>query len=336
MWAWRRVWRNNLLAQCDRKALTAFAPDVVLCRHEPYYFATHKLCRQLGVPVVTYADAPAAYEARHVLFRDRWHPPRLLETIERYCLASSRAVVTISDVARQILLRYRAGVPVHAVSNGVSPERFPQWSAEERVARRRARGLVRPRTVVFQGSFQPFHDVRLLGQLMLATASRHDVDWLIIGDGRRRAELEACVSGRVPVCFAGRVSPKELGELMTLADISVVPYERTADEFYLCPLKVLESAAAGCATIAPGWGDIPKLLDEGRAGVLLEEPTLSGWQQALTALLEEPVRCGELGHRAREFVTSRFTWHDTAVAIDRILREAIGMGRRELPAAVVA
>ena len=54
--------------------------------------------------------------------------------------------------------------------------------------------------------------------------------------------------------------------MLSLVDVAVVPHAYSASHFYFCPLIILEFAAAGCAVIASSQGDIPNLLDDGRAG----------------------------------------------------------------------
>src|SRR5262249_31386698 len=100
VWFARALGRNRPMYRHDLGALRAFRPDVVLARQDAYCMSMPRAARRLGVPVVTYADAPVAYETRvfaaHV---GRWHPPGLVEAIERWTLRQSRAVVTVSHPA---------------------------------------------------------------------------------------------------------------------------------------------------------------------------------------------------------------------------------------------
>jgi glycosyltransferase involved in cell wall biosynthesis len=274
--------------------------------------------------LVTYADAPVAYESRLLgPSSGRWHPPGLVEALERWTLRQSRAVVTISHPAARQLARYGVGVPIVVVSNGFEPRWFPVLDAGERGARRRALGLTAPCVVGFAGTFRPFHGIALLGQLIEATAARADTQWLLIGDGPERAGLQAALGHRPGVLFLGRRPPEEVGALLALVDVAVAPYPAFEGDFYFCPLKVIEYAAAGCAVVASALGDVPLLLDHGRAGVVLNEPSLEAWRAAVEGLLNDPERSAALGQAARQWVHAHYTWRHAAEQIERVLYQAV-------------
>ena len=105
-----------------------------------------------GVPLVTYADAPVAYETRLYYGRDRWHPPRLVEAMERWGLARSRAITTVSHPAASKLAEYSLDVPIHVVPNGLEPTWFPEYTDQERRDRRAALGIHEPLSLDFKGA----------------------------------------------------------------------------------------------------------------------------------------------------------------------------------------
>jgi glycosyltransferase involved in cell wall biosynthesis len=214
---------------------------------------------------------------------------------------------------------YGVAQPITVVPNGLHPERFVELGEVERREQRRAIGIEAPLVLGFQGTFMPFHGVDRLQELMLALAHRTDAQWLLIGDGPGRAGLQEAVSGRVKATFLGRQPADQMGRLMALMDVAVVPHHFVKGLFYLSPLKVIESAAAGCAVVASRQGDIPWLLDGGRAGVEVESPELSAWTAAIEGLLDDPGRCRELGAAARRYVLGRFTWRHIAMQYADVL-----------------
>ena len=82
----------------------------------------------------------------------------------------------------------------------------------------------------------------------------------------------------------------------------MVPHQFVPGVFYLSPLKVIECAAAGCAIVASWQGDIPWLLDDGRVGVVLDDPAIPAWLEAINGLLDDPNRRHVLGQAARRHV----------------------------------
>ena len=60
--------------------------------------------------------------------------------------------------------------------------------------------------------------------------------------------------------FLGQCPPDMVGRLLTLADVAVVPQPPSIGEYYFCPLKLLECAAAGSPLSAVRWATCPNCL----------------------------------------------------------------------------
>ncbi len=320
VWFARALARNRAMFAADLKAVREFRPDVVLGRQDAYCFSMPGACTLQGVPLVTFADAPVAYETR--LFGTgggRWHPPGLVEALEAWTIRASREVITVSHPAARRLARYRLKTPIHVVPNGVAPARFPIHDPDERTRLRAALGLTAPLVLGFVGSFKIFHGIDRLRDLILATADRADTQWLLIGDGPERATLEGSLEGKARVVFAGRRPAEEVGSLLGLVDVAVAPHTLFGGDFYFCPLKILEYAAAGCAVVASDQGDIPLLLDHGKAGVLVSDNSIESWDAAVRDLLNDRVRRTALGTAARESVLKTGSWDANARRVEEIL-----------------
>lgn len=320
MWFAKELSRNRAAYRRDAAAIAEFRPDVVLCRQDSYRFSMPLACRKAKVPVVTYADAPVAYESRHFNPSGRWHPGGLVERIERWVLSRSRAVVTVSTPAASILRRYGLRVPIVVAPNGVDVERFHPRSNEERLATRAAFGVGTPLVAGFVGTFRAFHGLGLLGELIQSTASRADLTWLLVGDGPGREELESAVRGLPRVIFTGQQPSQMVSQLLGTIDVLICPHQRAVPEFYFCPLKVLEGMAAGVPCLASDQGDIPDLL--AGAGLTLDTDHPAAWTKALTSLLDGPKLRSEMSVAGR-MRANRLTWRATATAVESVLVTAL-------------
>ena len=284
-------------------------------------------CEKLGLPVVTYADAPVAYESRVFNEEKRWHPPGLVEAIEKWGLKQSTSVITVSHPAKRQLDRYRVRAPIHVISNGVDAKRFDASATPDRALLKRELNLIAPTVIGFQGTFRAFHGIDRLRELMLSLANEADVQWLLIGDGPEREAIEQAVRGKVSVRFLGRRPPGEMADLLSVVDIAVAPHAQMKGDFYFCPLKILEYGASGCATVASRQGDIPRLLADGTAGVIVASDELPEWTAAVRNLIQQPALCAELGRKAREYVLRHLTWEQTARGVEQVLMDAcVGAG----------
>jgi glycosyltransferase involved in cell wall biosynthesis len=324
VWFSRTSMRNIGAYRRDMAVLRGYRPDAVLVRHDAYWCSMAWAAERSRVPLVTYVDAPMAYETRLYQMGSRWHPPGLVEWIERQALRPSRALTATSHpTMEKIREDYGITTPISVIPNGLHPERFPVLDESTRRERRSALGVDAPVVVGFQGTFQRFHGVDRLQELMLSLTHRKDVHWLLIGDGPERPALQQGVAGRVQATFMGRQPAESMGALLNLTDIAVVPHNFVNGIFYLSPLKVIESGAAGCAVVASRQGDIPWLLDDGRAGVLVDTPDLSDWTQAIERLADDPGLRRQLGQAAQRYVLERFTWRQIAIQFAEVLAAAV-------------
>ena len=158
---------------------------------------------------------------------------------------------------------------------------------------------------------------------MLRTAGRAEVHWLLVGDGPDRSAVETATAGRVAATFLGWQPSERMSGLTSLMDIGVATHLFYTGPFYFCPLKILEYAAAGCAVLASNQGDIPALLDNGRAGVLVGSPDPVAWAGALGGLLDNPAQIRVLGAHGRQWVLGHRTWRHTAEGVAGVLQQAV-------------
>jgi glycosyltransferase involved in cell wall biosynthesis len=304
----------------DRAALLEYKPDIVLARQDSYCVSMPRAAARLRIPLVTLADAPVAYETRLYASRvGRWHPPGLVERMERWTLRHSRAVVTISHPSARRLGMYGVSAPIHVVSNGVDPWRFPVFDPDERARRRRELGITAPRVAGFVGTFKAFHGIDRLATFVAGTAGRTDTQWLLIGGGPELPRIQHLLRDYPQAIFLGPRRAEDVGPLLALIDVAVAPHAQMQGDFYFCPMKILEYGIAECAIVAGAQGDIPQMLDHGRVGVVMTDFSDESWIRAIHALLDEPDRTQALGREARRWVLARFTWSHTVASIEEVL-----------------
>ena len=325
LWFARTLSDNLSSKRSDRLAIASFKPNVILAREDAYRTSIVQEAIKNKVPLVTYADAPVAYESRTFHSGKRWHPPGIVEYIEQWWIRSSKAVITPSHPSALELGKYKVPVPIHVIPNGVNPRSFPILDAEDKRRYRSDLGIPSNKTIIgFQGSFRNFHGIDLLCELIRSTAHRTDMHWVLVGDGPERYKIMEILIDNPAVTVLGQQSPDRMGSLVGIMDIGISTHVFTEGSFYLCPLKILEYASAGCAVIASAQGDIPGMLDNGRIGILVDSPDSSAWGKALNDLLNDQRRISMLGQSASQWVNANRTWRKTAEQILDVLNVITG------------
>lgn len=206
----------------------------------------------------------------------------------------------VADWARQL-----SGVSVEAVGNGVDTDRFTVATGS----------AAQPPTVVFVGTFRPWHAPDLLvqaaGRLREAGTP---VRLLLVGDGPSLASTVASArAAGVEVETVGSVEHDAIPGLLARADIACAPYP--AGDAYFSPLKVIEYLGAGLPTVASAMADLPDLLTADEVA-FVPPGDLDALVRELGDLARDAERRARLGAAGRAAATRRFTW--TAV-VDRVL-----------------
>jgi glycosyltransferase involved in cell wall biosynthesis len=303
-----------------RRALRAFAPDVL---HTVLWSANvygRLAAVGLGTPFVVTAE-------RNVIARPRWQiaVERGLDPVTDLYLVNSSAVTRT--------LVEREGLPatkVRVIHNGIDLSRLPPFELERSSARLRA-GLPAGRRLVAQvGRLAPQKDY----PTYLAAAARiarsvGDVDFLVVGEGPLRAELETLarslgIGERVHFLGLRHDVPALLGGVDVFALTSV--YEGL-------PNVVIEAMAAGAVAVATDVGGSGELIVPGETGTLVPPRDPDAVAAAVLEYLGDEGRRQRFAAAARRRIEAAFSLdamvHATsAVYLDGLSAKRAGRGAR--------
>jgi glycosyltransferase involved in cell wall biosynthesis/GT2 family glycosyltransferase len=134
-------------------------------------------------------------------------------------------------------------------------------------------------------------------------------DWTldIFGDGPDRERLEAATPEhlRDRVRWRGQVAGPDAAFAET--DVLCVP-----SGFEAFPLVMVEAMTRAVPVMASASGTVPEMLDDGRAGVVVEPTTREAWTAALRTVLDDRDALAELGLAGRVRALAHYT--DAAMA----------------------
>lgn len=146
-----------------------------------------------------------------------------------------------------------------------------------------------------------------------ALAYDESVVFVINGQGARRAELEVKTRGMDNVAFVDMQPIDRLAEVLTAADIHVVPLKKGLARSSV-PSKTYSILAAGrpfVAAVDPGT-EIARLAERSGAGIAIPPEDPEALTKALRSLIDEPDVAAEMGTRGRRFIEGwprRRRWH---------------------------
>jgi glycosyltransferase involved in cell wall biosynthesis len=306
----------------------------------------------VGLALGEHLDLPVVYEVRSLFDGPASSADRTASdatsTRERYrrrdatevrSMLAADAVVTLAETMKSDIVA--RGVPaerVFIVPNGVDPDAFQPRPADP--ALRERYGLGERFVIGYISNLdhpREGHETLIEATAILAAAGR-DVACLIVGEGRRRAELEsiAAASGAADrIVFAGSVPHAEVPAMYALLDAFVVPRRDERAARVVTPLKPFEAMAMARPMIVADLPALTEVAPDGERSLTYRAEDAAALAAAVGRLMDDPALAVRLGETGRAWVTRERTWAANGPRWTAIY-EAVGSGRARAHAATVA
>ena len=314
-------------------AIRDLRPDVVIARDLPLCPTAIWAARRHGVPVIH--DMAEHYPAmiREIYEVGRQRPldylvrnPAVVAAVERWCIARcDRILVVIEEMAERLMAM---GVPadrLDLVSN--TP---PRSRVTPRVSHTREPG--EPLRLAYLGIMEI---PRGIGDLIEAAAILRDsgqaVQVDLVGTGRDIAEFEARarelgVHGR-EVRFHGFVASHDAAlQIVTEADIGVLPHRRCVHWDHTIPNKLFDYMAAGLPVLTSDARPFARVVQEEQCGEVFSSHDPAAVAAAVRRLADVNRRRRE-GANGQRAVAERFNWETDTAALLASVEHAVRRAR---------
>lgn len=142
---------------------------------------------------------------------------------------------------------------------------------------------------------------------------KSDIAFVVCGEGPNRERLEHLASGLPNISFHDLVPAEDVGDLLTMADVHLLPQLHDAADLVL-PSKLGNMLASGrpvIATVRPNTGIARELVD---CGIAVPPETPEAIVSAIGALATHPDYCAQMGAAAK--LRAITAWSKDAV-VDR-------------------
>jgi len=238
------------------------------------------------------------------LLKGRW-VKRLVLRMERAILRRFDRVSSISSRMVETLL-----------TKGVDPKRtfyFPNWVDIARIKPSLNGGAYRAQlgiplnaaVVLFSGSLGGKQGLTIIPEAARLLRAREDIIFLVCGDGVMKPQLQEMAADLPNFRFLPLQPIERLGELLTMADIHLLPQSADAADLVL-PSKLSGMLASGRPVIATGGEGTELHAVVSKCGLVVTPHDTEGFAAAISRLVDEPAYRQELGHRARAHAESNF------------------------------
>lgn len=256
--------------------------------------------------------------ATGLMDQGRWSA-RLARWVEARLLQLGDVVSTISpQMCAKLAAKGVAEARIAEMRNW-SDDRFtPDPAGAEAI--RAAWNLHGKIVALYSGNIARKQGIEVLVEAARLLRHRGDIAFVICGEGPNRAELERLASGLANVQLHDLQPAEQMGAMLTLADLHLLPQIAGAADLVL-PSKLTNMLASGrpvAATTVPGTGLHAEVQG---CGVVTPPGDAQALAEAIAALADDPERRAVLGRAAAQRAAER--WRKDAI-IDRALAFVAG------------
>ncbi|MGH2748882.1 MAG: glycosyltransferase family 4 protein [Actinomycetota bacterium] len=241
--------------------------------------------------------------------------------LERFCYRRADLITVLSeDLKENIARRISDPSKIRVVPNFVDT----QWirPAPRSNAYRRELGLNDEFVVMYAGNVGLSQSLDLMIEAATALAHDKDIVFVINGQGARRAELEVRAASLPNVRFADMQPPARLPEVLSAADVHVVPLRRGLARSSV-PSKTYSILAAARPIIASvdGGSEVARVVEAAGAGIAVPPEDPEAFTKAVRALAEAPEGARRMGRSGRSWVESWASPQAVAAAYEELFTE---------------
>jgi len=269
------------ILRCIRNLYDILSKESFDLMHTHGYFAdiiATPLSKILGIPHISTCHG--------FILNDR--NLKVYNALDRFSLRLCNKVIAVSEGIRDDLIKSGiSGSKIIVIQNAVQNSYDADSFMENRLNRRRLVGVEENEYVAgYVGRLSDEKGLRYLIEAGLLLKGQGEVfKILIIGDGPKRKELEDLSKGKGlerKIIFAGFQSDVE--NWLPAFDVFVLPSLTEGT-----PMALLEAMSAGIPVIATNVGGVPKIVENGVNGFLIDPGDFQALSEKIIILKENPV-----------------------------------------------
>ncbi|MEM7294267.1 MAG: glycosyltransferase family 4 protein, partial [Pseudomonadota bacterium] len=240
------------------------------------------------------------------------------ESVEHQELFLSQGCFCVSEEIAQYVRSIDYPGQCRVVPNGVDTGQFKPDSQIKREIRARLSIPDSSTVIGYVGSFKQWHNLPLTVDVIKHLRDQgFDVCLLLIGSGLEKdATLDYCRLQGVleTVVSLDSIAHDDIHNYLGAMDIALMTYN-TSQSFYFSPLKMFEYMAMGIPIVSTGIGQIADILGNNDAGILIDDPDISTFSQAIENLIREPELLAHYAKQSRDLAVNEYSWIHNAQRI---------------------
>jgi len=231
----------------------------------------------------------------------------LARRLERFFYCTADHLLVNSPAYQDYLIH--KGIPPEKISLIPSGTDTTMFTPDQDGSAIRARyGLEGKFVIVYTGALGLANDLDLALQAADQLRGYAHIHFLLVGDGKERARLEAesVRMGLTNVTFTGALLKRDMPAVLAAADLGLVTLLPIKMFTTTYPNKVFDYMAAGIPTLLAVDGVIRQVIDASESGIFVTPGDSIGLSKAILRLCDDYQLRTQLGQNARAYVVKHF------------------------------
>lgn len=254
---------------------------------------------------------------------------QIIRKREKTAFNTADHIIAVTNGLKDLLIEdYKVDrSKISIVPNGVDPKKFsPDISVKDI---RKTLNLEGSQVVMSVSSFKPWHGILDIVKVATKIAQeKPNVRFLLVGSGPTLPPVQQKVSELKLdsyFTFMGERPHNELPKLINLADVCVyTPQEYGyVERIGLAPIKIFEYMATGKPIVAYKIKGLKEIIEENKAGILVEPGDLYSLATAIITLLNNPQMAKRMGENGRRAVERKYNWQSIVEQTLTILNQKL-------------
>ena len=268
----------------------------------------------IGTPVCKFLRIPHLSTCHGFISNDR--SLKTYNRLDRLALRFCEKVITVSEEIKNDLLRKGIKESKVVVIQNVAQNSYKKEElAHQRIEKRRLLSIEKDEFVIgYVGRLSEEKGIQYLIEAGSVLKERSEpFKIVIIGDGPSRKELEDLAKRKgleKKIIFIGFQNDVE--KWLPTFDVFALPSLTEGT-----PMALLEAMAAGIPVIATAVGGVPRVVESGVNGFLVDPGDFQAMSEKIMALKKNPESRNKMAAEAASLIKSRFDVHEWCREIER-------------------
>lgn len=240
--------------------------------------------------------------------------------LEHFLYAAADHILVNSPAYRDYLMAKNVPADkVTVIPNGVTPEMFDPDGIG--ASMRAHWGIEGKFVAMYAGALGLANDIHTILGAAELLRENHAIQFVLVGDGKERAALEAYVArrGLTNVLFTGSQPKSVMADVLAAADVCIATLQNIPMFTTTYPNKVFDYMAAGRPTLLAIDGVIRQVVEAAEGGIFVPPGNPHALALAVLALSTNQDAVRAMGRSARRYVEAHFNRADQAQDFERLV-----------------